>query len=202
MAHISEKGWIEADNGFVGTMKKGNEFKIESIALKTSEKVEKDFLKISAFIYTYWGEGTYSKSQYTKMTYNYGNNPITGYKTMLDELVKIKDSKYIQIGGEGVNGMGLTDINGENPIPDIIAYQYKYGITSLKLDCKNHNENSIIYQIFFNDTGWSKTFKNGESAIKAIDKPIEAIKISVIPSSEIEYIIKNWDKNIGTYNLE
>lgn len=203
MAHISEVGWIETENNFVGTIESGNLLKIESLGFRTGEKVEKDFLNVSAYMYTHWGEGSRAESQYSKIIYNYGYNPITGYKTMLNsELVNIKDKKYIQLGGEGINQMGLADINGNNPIPSEIDFQYNYGVSGIKLDLKNHNESSIVYQIFFNDTGWLKTCKNGEEAMRKTDKPIEAVKIAVIPTSEIEFVIMQWDKNIGTYNLD
>ena len=67
---------------------------------------------------------------------------------------------------------------------------------------KSHNENSIIYQIFFDDTGWLKTNKNGEEAMRAKDQPIEAMRYAVIPTSELDFVIADWDEDIGTYNLD
>jgi len=203
MAHISESGWVKAENNYVGTMKRGNIFKLESLAFRTSDKVDNDFLKVSAFAYTHWGPGTSAKSMITGKEYNYGYNPINGFATMKNtELVKIKQEQYIQLGGEGINGMRLTDINGNNPIPDELAFQYVYGMSGIKLDLKDKSENSIIYQIFFNDTGWLKICKNGELAMRATNKPIEAMKIAVVPTSELEFVENQWNKTIGTYNLE
>ena len=59
-----------------------------------------------------------------------------------------------------------------------------------------------IYQIFFNDIGWSQTYKNGEEAIRDYTKTFEAIKIAIIPTSELEIIVNQWNKNIGTYNID
>lgn len=32
-------------------------------------------------------------------------------------------------------------------------------------------------------------------------KPIEAMRFAVTPTSELEFVIRDWNKNIGTYNL-
>ena len=113
-----------------------------------------------------------------------------------------QEKEYIHLGGEGINYQGATDINGNNPIPVNIAIQYKFGISGIKLDLKEHNENTIIYQIFFDDTGWIKTCKNGEIAMRAENEPIEAMRIAVIPNSEVDTVIQEWDEDIGTYNSD
>ena len=38
--------------------------------------------------------------------------------------------------------------------------------------------------------------------MKSEDKPISAIRIAVVPSSEVEIIEKQWNKDIGTHNLK
>lgn len=197
IGHISETGWREAENKIVGITRLENIFKIEAIAFRTGEKVEKDFVKFSAFSYTYWGENAYAIDETTNTIYNHGWNPLSGYKTIANsEYVTINNEKYIELGGAGVNQMLRTDINGNNPIPFIQPNRYNYGISGLKLDLKSHEENSIIYQIYLNDVGWLETCKNGEQAMYAYNKPIEAFRIAVVPTSEMEEIITQWNKNI------
>lgn len=197
MGHISEKGWIKAENNFVGIIQSGNKFKIEAIAFRTGEKVEKDFVQFSVYAYTHWGENSYAKDRITNKIYNHGWNPLSGYKTMENaEFATIYNEKYIELSGAGINEIGTTDLKGNNPIPLEEAKRYEYGISGLKLDLKTHQENSIIYQIYLNDIGWLETCKNGEQAMYATNRPIEAIRIAVVPTSEMEEIIAQWNKNI------
>lgn len=203
-SHVSRIGLINAENNFIGKIEKGNPtYKFESLLFRTSSNVDNDFLKVSGYMHTYWGENSQIKSGQYGIIYNYGYNPKSGYKTMANsELAMNNGKRYIHIGGEGANYQGATDINGKNPIPVEIAKQYKYGISGIKLDLKEHEKNSIIYQIFLSDIGWLKTCKNGEEAMKDKTKPIEAMRFAVIPTSELEFVIRDWNKNIGTYNLD
>lgn len=200
--HISIRGWEDATNNVIGRIGENNsKHKVEAILFRTSENVDRDFLKVSAYLYTYWGEDSYAKSMKYGVIYNYGYNPISGYKTMQNsELVIYENKEYMCLGGDGVNYYLNTDINGNNPIPGEISSQYKYGISGINFDSKDHSENSIIYQIYFDDTGWLKTCKNGEEAMRQKDRPIEALRIAVVPTSEMDIIIEEWDKDIGTYN--
>ena len=197
MGHISERGWIKAENNFVGTIQSGNKLKIEAIAFRTGEKVEKDFVQFSAYAYTHWGENSYAKDKITGVIYNYGWNPLSGYKTMANsEYASIYSKNYVELSGAGINEMATTDLNGNNPIPFEESNRYTYGVSGIKLDLKTHDENSVIYQIFLNDKGWQPTCKNGEQAMYATNRPIEAMRIAVVPTSEVEEIIAQWDKNI------
>ena len=203
MAHISRVGWKKAENSFTGITEMNNRYKIESLAFRTNEYIEKDFLKVSAYGYTYWKHGSIIKSNSTGNLYICGYNPSTGYSTMENtNCVEINGYQYLQMLGEGINLNNYTDIYGNDPIPTEIAKQYLFGISAIKLDLKDTSEYSIIYQIFFNDIGWSKTYKNGEEAIRDYTKTFEAIKIAIIPTSEIEFIINGWNQNIGTYNID
>ena len=203
IAHISEIGWAKTQNNFTGIIKPENKYKIESLAFRTNEYIEKDFFKVSAYGYTYWKNGSVIKSIFTGNLYSQGYNPGIGYSTMLNtNCVQINGKEYLQVMGEGVNTENNTDINGNNPIPFKIAEQYLFGISAIKLDLKDTSEYSVIYQIFFNDIGWSQTYKNGEEAIRDYTKTFEAIKIAIIPTSELEIIVNQWNKNIGTYNID
>lgn len=203
-AHMSSSAWQNTDSDIIGRMEKGNyKYKFESLLFRTGNNVSKDYLQVSGYVHTYWGDGNYAKSGQFGIIYNHGYNPVSGYKTMLNsELVNYQEKEYIHLGGEGINYQGATDINGNNPIPVNIAIQYKFGISGIKLDLKEHNENTIIYQIFFDDTGWIKTCKNGEIAMRAENEPIEAMRIAVIPNSEVDTVIQEWDEDIGTYNSD
>ena len=203
-AHMSSSGWQTTESDIIGRIEKGNyKYKFESLLFRTGENIPKDFLQIAGFVYSYWGEGSYAISGQFGAVYNYGINPVYGYKTMLNSnLVNYKGKAYVHLGGEGINYRGYTDINGNNPIPVDIARQYRYGISGIKLDLKEHSENSIIYQIFFNNTGWLETCKNGELAMKSENEPIEAMRVAVIPNSELEFILQEWNEDIGTYNSD
>lgn len=204
-AHMSRSAFADSEiaKNVVGRMEKGNiKYKFESLLFRTSQNVDKDFLKVAGYVYSYWGENSYAKSGGFGMIYNYGYNPIEGYKTMENtELVQYENKDYIHLGGEGINHHDATDLYGNNPIPAEIASQYRYGITGIKLDLGD-NDYSIIYQIFFDDTGWLETHKNGEVAMRDETLPIEAMRIAVVPTSELDFATAEWDKCIGTYNLE
>lgn len=203
-AHMSSSAWQTTESNFIGRMEKGNyKYKFESLLFRTGENVSKDYLQVSGYVHSYWGEGSIAKASQFGVTYNYGYNPALGYKTMQNsKLVNYNGKNYIHLGGEGINYQGNTDINGNNPIPVEIAVQYKFGISGIKLDLKDHYENAIIYQIFFDDTGWLKVCKNGEMAMRNETEPIEAMRVAVIPNSELEFVLQEWNEDIGTYNLD
>ena len=194
LGHISEKGWIKMQDNFVGTMDPTNPIKIESLAFKINDKIPQDILKVSAFSYTYWKENSSVKSPNTGLVINCGKDPINGYKTMTNsELATINGEKYIQLGIDGSNKVSLADINGNDPIPAEIAKQYLYGISGISLELED-SENSIIYQLYFDDIGWSKVYKDGENASIANNKVIEGLRIAVVPKSEVELVINEWNK--------
>lgn len=203
-AHMSRSGWQTTNNNVIGRIEEENEkYKFESLLFRTGKNVAKDYLQVSGFVHSYWGEESYAKSIQFGTTYNYGNNPILGYKTMLEsDLVNYEGKSYISLGGDGINYQGNTDINGEHPIPAEIAKQYRYGISGIKLDLKEHSENAIIYQIFFDDTGWLEVCKNGEMAMRSENEPIEAMRFAVIPNSELEFVLQEWNEDIGTYDYD
>ena len=101
--------------------------------------------------------------------------------------------KLKELNLDGANKVELTDINGNNPIPAGIAKQYLYGISGISLELED-SENSIIYQLYFNDIGWSKIYKDGENASIANNKIIEGLRIAVVPKSEVEFVINEWSK--------
>lgn len=202
-AHISNVGWLKVKDNYVGIEQTNNILKIESLMFSINDKMGKNFLKVAGYAHTYWDKGSTAISDVTNTLYNCGYNPINGYSTIENsDCVVIDDKKYIKIAGEGINRAYNTDINGKKPIPVDIANDFRYGISAIKLDLNDRKEYSIIYQIFFNSTGWTRTYKNGEEAIKEYSKPFEGIKVAIVPNSEVETIINEWDKKIGSTNLK
>lgn len=131
------------------------------------------------------------------MLYNHGYNPSSsGYKSMLsNDLVDINGKKYFQFGGSGINGHKKTDTNGNNPIPSDIANKYLYGISGIQIDLKDYSYYSIVYQIYVDGTGWIKAKSNGELCMLAKDKPMSALRVSLIPKTEEQKLVASW--NIG-----
>lgn len=203
-AHMSSSAWQTNNSNIIGRMEKGNtKYKFESLLFRTGDNIPKDYLQVAGFVYSYWGENSIAKSGQFDVTYRYGNNPISGYKTMQNsQLVNYSEKEYIHLGGEGINYHGNTDINGNRPIPVEVASQYRFGISGIKLDLKEHTENAIIYQIFFDDTGWLEPCKNGEMAMRSETEPIEAMRIAVIPNSELQFVLQEWKADIGTYHID
>lgn len=200
IGYISDTGWMEPENNIVGTITGKNSYKIEGLAFRTGDNIDNDYLRISSYVSTYWGEGALAIDPGTNEIYNHGYNPISGYKTMQNsELVTINSKQYVQVGGEGVNRSEMTDINGENPIPEDIAVQYKYGITRVKLELKDYEENCIIYQLYRPDQGWVETAFNGTELYTSFTKPIQGIRIAIIPISELACVKQDWDQFIGTH---
>lgn len=202
-AHISMLGWIDIKNNLAGIQQQNNKYKVESLMFTINDRLGKNFLKVAGYAHTYWSKGSTAKSDFSDTLYNCGYNPINGYYTIENaDLVAEGNKEYIKIAGEGINRAHNTDINGNNPIPEDIAKKYNYGISSIKLDLNDKKEYSIIYQIFFNSTGWSQTYKNGEEAIKDYSKPFEGIKVAIVPNSELNEIVKEWNSKEGSTNLE
>lgn len=201
MAIISEIGYSGIQNYSVGVMKSGNyRNKFECIIFRTSENVDSDFLKIEAFTNTYWGPGVYAMCKEFNVKFTEG---YSGYKTMANsDLVTFQGKKYMNFGGGGANLTGMTDIDGNNRLPLSVASQYKFGVSGIKMDLKEHTEYSIMYQIFYDDTGWLKPCSDGEEAMRAEEQPIEAMRFAVVPISEKKYVLSKWNNDIGTYNID
>lgn len=203
IGYISDTGWVEPENNVIGIISTENAYKIESLAFRTGDKIDKDYLRMSAYITTYWGKGYNAKDPITGTIYTHGYNPTAGYKTMQNsELVTINSKQFVQVGGQGMNCYGRTDIDGNNPIPLDIATQYLYGIVSTRLALKDNTKNTIIYQLYFANQGWIETAKNGEELNLSFKNSIQGIRIAIIPTSEIKDVKQLWDQNIGKHSLE
>lgn len=207
-SHNSNVGWTYGYGNYdvAGSeaVKKNPVLKTEALAFNVSGNIEPDFLQAKAFVYTYWGEGSFARCRTSGMLYNYGYNPNDGtYKSMKsNDLVTINGKKYFQFGGSGINVMANTDINGNNPIPSDIAYSHYFGISSISLSLKNYSQYSIVYQILVDNYGWVRTCSDGEECKFSIDKPMSAFRVALIPNSEKQYVLDSWNKDIGTFNMK
>lgn len=179
-------------------------YKTEALAFNIDGNIEKDFVQAKTYIYTHWGEGSFAKCNTQGIIYNYGYNPINStFKSMKStDLTTINGKKYFQFGGSGINGYMNTDINGNNPIPANISWQYPYGISGIMLKLKDYSQFSIVYQILVNKVGWTKAYSDGQECIYNYKMPMSAIRVTLIPKSEKKYVIDTWNKDTGTYNLK
>lgn len=207
-SHNSRVGWSfgygNYDVAGKEAVKKDPNFKTEALAFNIEGNVDKDFVKANAYIYTHWGEGSSARCTTQGIIYNYGYNPQKGlFKSMAsNDLVTINSKKYFQLGGAGVNGPSITDINGNNPIPEYIAWQYRYGITGISMRLKEYSQFSIVYQVLVQNVGWLKAASNGEECMYNKNKPFSAFRVALVPKTEKQYVINTWNKDVGTFNLK
>lgn len=179
-------------------------YRTEALAFNITGNVDDDFVQANAYIYTYWGEGSYGKCTTSGLKYKYGYNPgKEQFKSMKStDLVTINSKKYFQFGGSGINGYLNTDSNSKNPIPGEIASQYKYGISGITMKLKDYSQYSIIYQILVNNVGWVKACSDGTECTYDHKIPMSAFRITLVPKTEKQYIINQWNKDVGTYNMK
>ena len=197
-SHNSMVGWSYGYGNYdiagLAAIRRNSIYKTESLAFNISGNVDKDYLQARAYVYTHWGEGSRAVCQNTGKIYSYGWNPSEStWKYENDETqVNLNGKTYFQLGGAGINGEYNTDINGDNMIPSKISVQYLYGISALQLKLKTYEENSICYQVYVDSVGWLKPAKNGELTCYQKTKPISAIRVALVPNSEVNALINTW----------
>lgn len=202
-SHNSMVGWSYGYGNYdiagKEAVKRNPVFKTESLAFSITGDVEKDFLQGKAYVYTNWGEGSKARYTDTKRIYDYGWNPVeTEWKYETPEnRITLKDRTYFQLGGAGVNMMYNTDINGNGAISKELTTQYLFGISALSLKLKSEEEYSILYQIYLNNIGWMPAAKNGEITCYQKDKPMSALRVALVPNSEVNAVLTSWNKEIG-----
>lgn len=179
-------------------------YRTEALAFNISGNVDKDFAQANTYIYTYWGEGSKGKCTTSGLIYNYGYNPgKNAFKSMnSNDLITINSKKYFQFGGSGINGYLNTDANSQNPIPGEVANKYKYGISGITMKLKDYSQYSIIYQILVNGAGWVKTASDGSECTYNHNTPMSAFRIALVPKTEKQYVINQWNKDVGTFNMK
>lgn len=176
----------------------GMEYKIEGISLNW-EGLDTDFIQTRSFINTYWGEGIQGMCSTYETSYNYGYN---GYATLKTGPIIVQEGKAtLLIGGKGMNKEGNMGFGGK-PIPKDIAQQHLFGVSSLNIKLKDTSYYSIAYQVWVDKEGWLEPVSDGEETSFLHDKPIGAYRISLIPTTEKQYLIDLWKKDIGTNNMK
>ena len=175
----------------------------EMLSLYTEGEIEKDFVQIQNYIHTYWGEGIKGLGYSYENQYNYGYNPdsTTYYSMATGNLAYINGKINLIIGGDGMNRVGNKGLGGE-AIPQEIASQYLFGISSLKIKLKEESDYSIVYQIWLKNYGWQQAKSDGEEAVYEYDKPIGGYRITLIPKTEKQYVIDFWNQDEGTNNIK
>ena len=176
----------------------GSEYKIEGISLYW-EGLDKDFIQTKCFINTYWGEGVQGICNTYETNYNYGYN---GYLTLKTGPIIVLDGKAtLLIGGKGMNKEGNMGFGGK-PIPKEIADKHLFGISSLSIKLKDTSYYSIVYQAWVDGEGWLEPASDGEETTFLHNKPIGAYRMSLIPTTEKQYLIDLWEKDVGTNNMK
>ena len=150
-------------------------------------------------MYTHWKEGSQAVCKYMGRTYGYGWNPNQTdwtYKSKENTITLSDERDYFQLGGAGMNEEGNTDKNGNNSISSKVASEFRYGISALQLKLKSYDENAICYQVYVASVGWLKPAKNGEITCYDNTKPISAIRVQLVPKSELNAVINTWNQDI------
>ena len=201
-SHNSEIGWTYGYGNYdiagLKAIQENPKYKTESLAFSIQGNIEKDFLQARAYVYTYWGEGKASTCHESNQIYYHGWNPLNDeWETLLSkENVVLEGKNYIQFSGTGINRVLNTDTNGNKPIPLNLARKYNYGVSAIQLKLKDKSEYSIVYQIYVDEVGWVKTAKNGEICCYKNDKPMSALRIALIPNSELNSLLNTWNKDV------
>jgi len=201
-SHNSMVGWSYGYGNYdiagLGAIRRNPKYKTESLAFNVSGDVDKDYLQARAYVYTHWGEGSRAICENTGKIYSYGWNPADDlWKYENDETrVVLNGSNYFQLGGAGINGEYNTDIDGNNMITPSITVQFRYGITALQLKLKSYEDNSICYQVYVDSVGWIEAAKNGELTCYQKTKPISAIRVALVPNTEVEALMNTWNEDI------
>lgn len=207
-SHNSQVGWSfgygNYDIAGKDAIEKDEIYKTEALAFNVSGNLEEDFLQVRAYIYSYWGEGSYGKCTTSGLLYKYGYNPSsTSYKSMKStDLVTMQDKKYFQLGGGGINGDGIADADGNNRIPNNVAKQYKYGISGVEFKLKDYSQFSIVYQALLDNIGWLESCSDGEECMYDKTLPMSAFRMALVPKSEKQYVLDTWNKDVGTFNMK
>ena len=154
-------------------------------------------------MYCYW-TNSLGYCSTTNLTYKFGFNPEEdGWKSLNDEeLAIINGKEYFQFGGTNINYEWQYDINGENHIPAHIASKYIYGVSGINLKLKDYTEYSIIYQTYVPQFGWLKPQYNEGYASNGGPATMSALRVTVVPNSEIQDVYDSWNKVTGTNNME
>lgn len=207
-SHNSEIGWTFGHTNYdiagkEAILRKHPDYKTEALAFRLKGNIDKDFVRVRAFVYSHWGQGSKAVCGDSGMIYSYGQNPsTTTWKTMNStDLVTLNGEKYFQFGGSKINIYNRTDINGKNPIPEEVANRHPYGISAITMSLKDYSYYSILYQILVDKVGWLEPCSDGQETKYSYDKPMTAIRVTLVPKTEKKYILEKWKQDVGTFNV-
>ena len=207
-SHNSEIGWTFGHTNYdiagkEAILRKHPDYKTEALAFRLKGNIDKDFVRVRAFVYSHWGQGSKAVCGDSGMIYSYGQNPsATTWKTMNStDLVTLRGEKYFQFGGSKINIYNRTDINGKNPIPEAVANRHPYGISAITMSLKDYSYYSIMYQILVDKVGWLEPCSDGQETKYSYDKPMTAIRVTLVPKTEKKYILEKWKQDVGTFNV-
>ena len=205
-SHNSEYGWSYGYSNYdiagKEAVKMNPIYKTEALAFMIKGNVDKDFLKVRAYDFNYWG--TIGVCSLTSKKYYNGYNPnLLSWESMNSEtLIELNGEKYFELGGAGVNQAGRRDFYGNKPIPVENARKYMYGISGINMKLKDESYFSVVYQVLVDKVGWVEPKSDGEECLYNHANPISAFRMALVPQKEKQYIIDMWNKDVGTFNLE
>lgn len=199
-AYNTNVGWTytQAGSNVIGKQaaKASKKNKIESLLFRIEgkAKLDKDYLQGKVFVYDYWNNFTISCTT-TGNTYNFGVNPTDGtWRSMLGDNLAIIDGKeYFQFGGSGMNQAGQCDIDGNHKLSSSIAKRCLYGISELTFKLKDYSEYSVIYQPYTAEYGWIEPEYNETTATMGYPTVMSAMRIAIIPNSELQDVYDFWN---------
>lgn len=177
--------------------------KIESLFLRLESSLINLNLQGQIFLFNHWKEGSKGICSYSELTYNYGYNPApnTWINVNSDNTLMFNKKIYSQLGGIGLNVPNKKDLSGKNPIPQEVANQNLYGISSLALKFSDSSQFSIVYQMYLKNVGWLQTYSDGEESFSNLSQPMSAIRINIVHKTDKHFLIDYWNKDIGTNNI-
>lgn len=215
-SHNSEVGWTYGFGNYdiagKEAIKKNPKYKTEALAFRITGGADKDFVRVRGYVHSYWNQSAdFGICKSTKYKYKLKDAPSDEksqfYSMASSNLSTLGGEKYIQLGGSGINSIHNRDSNGNNPIPYEALYDssggiYPYGVSGLKLSLADYSELSIVYQILVDGVGWLEPTSNGKMSMYSETKPMSAIRVAIIPNSEVDSLIELWNKDTYTYNVD
>lgn len=179
--------------------------KTEALMVATEGNIDNSFLKSRVFDYNYWGEGSKANCSFLETPYTYGYIP--GNNLWCDmnsnkQLIYFFGTLCLELGGIGQNESGNVAQNVKKPIPENIAKQYLFGLSSVNFSLTSYDDYSIVYQIYIPKIGWLSPKSDGSECTYSYDKPFSAFRMVLVPKSEKQRLISYWNRDIGTNNID
>ncbi len=179
--------------------------KTEALMIRAEGNIDKSFLKSRVFDYNYWGEGSKANCSFSETPYAYGYIPGSNLWCDMNsnkQLIYFFGTLCLELGGIGQNQAGNTSQNIKKPIPENIAKQYLFGLSSVNFSLTNYDDYSIVYQIYVPKIGWLAPKSDGTESTYSYDQPFSAFRMVLVPKSEKQRLISYWNKDVGTNNID